>query len=101
MNHPNDITNAQLWEPFDNHSLNSVDMIENIPVTRIIKALKRYYGRSKSVPFSRIIINQTKLIIAGRCWIENTVYSSVFDRKKKKESRRGNHFIMFNSSYIE
>ncbi|KAI9332561.1 hypothetical protein BD770DRAFT_403159, partial [Pilaira anomala] len=33
--------------------------------------------------------------------MNDEIYSSVFDRRKKKESRRGNHLVMFESCYID
>lgn len=102
-NHPSDSETSQLWEPFLCQTLNQPldSTIENIPIKSIIKSLKKHYSRSNSIPFHQTRINNFEITIAGRAWMNDEIYSSVFDRRKKKESRRGNHLVMFESCYIE
>ncbi|KAI8091671.1 hypothetical protein BDF21DRAFT_395378 [Thamnidium elegans] len=102
MNNPDESSTSQLWEPFISSCLNSLDsIIEGVPVKSIVKSLKKYYSRVTSMPFGRIVLTDLDITLAARCWIDNRIYSSLFDRRKKKESRRGNHFVMFHSSFVD
>ena len=102
MNNPDESSTSQLWEPFISSCLNSLDsIIEGVPVKSIVKSLKKYHSRVTSMPFGSIVLTDLDITLAARCWIDNRIYSSLFDRRKKKESRRGNHFVMFHSSFVE
>lgn len=84
LNHPDGLK-SQLWEPFASNCLYPNEkLIEQVPVKSILKSLKKYYGRSKSIPYTQIRISYNEIKLAGRYWEENNLYSSLFDRRKKK-----------------
>jgi hypothetical protein len=103
INDPNDIDGDQLWEPFNNKSLKTGtdnQTIENYPINIICLALTKYYSRYNSIPVKNVRI-RPNIKLAGRAWINTTIYSSSKYRTMMNETRRGNHYVMFNSSYIK
>lgn len=97
MDHPNDVNGLQLWEPFlPIFELNDELLVEGVPGKRIKKAIKRFYTRSKSQPISTTTANS--IVLASRLWASSTVYSSCMYRRLKKETSRGNQYIMFSCS---
>jgi hypothetical protein len=100
---PNNINGDQLWEPFDNKSLKTDtdnQTIENYPIDIIGLALTKYYSRSNSTPVKNVRI-RSNINLAGRAWINTTIYGSLKYRTMMNETRRDNHYVMFNSSYIK
>ncbi|KAI8053621.1 hypothetical protein BDF21DRAFT_404072 [Thamnidium elegans] len=93
MNNPDESSTSQLWEPFISSCLNSLDsIIEGVPVKSIVKSLKKYYSRVTSMPFGRIVLTNLDITLAARCWIDNRIYSSLFDRRKKKRKSQRKPF---------
>ena len=102
INIPNNSYAAQLWEPFRQDTLSHQEgSIESVPISSILKSLKRYYSRTQSRRLNDVVITNNQIELAGRYWVDNNIYGSIYNIKIRKESRRGNHFIMFHSSYIE
>lgn len=108
--HPSGISGyPQLWSPilkdeFD-LKLSSTDSNFNLFGVSINKCiikerLERYYETHLENSTQHTIVNHS-LKVAGRAWINHTVYSSTMNRKKMSESRRGNHNIMFESKYLK
>lgn len=95
MNLPDDIDGPQLWEPFfPIIELNDEQLVEGVPGQKFIKAIKRYYSRSN---YSNQLVDLTtnSITLASRLWLSSTVYSSCMYRRLKKETSRGNQYVMF------
>lgn len=88
----NDPSSPQLWSsPLKNYYVSSLPC--NISSLQFKTALVKYYQRSSSTnPVPQIDV----LTVSGRCWNSEIVYSSLLHRNHIKETRRGNHYIMFN-----
>ncbi len=95
MNIPDDANGPQLWELFIPISeLNDDQLVEGIPGKKIVKAIKRFYTRLNN---QRLPINipSTSITLVSRLLVSSTVYSSCMYRRLKKETSRGNQYIMF------
>lgn len=94
MNDPNDVGGAQLWEKFTEITLDPESLVEGVNGTILIRELKKFYSRidptSPTIDVENIIIT-----LAARMWNESTVYSTEMYRKIKKETSRGNQYVMF------
>lgn len=97
INHPQDPSGPQLWEPFIETNLDNEISVESINGEKIIKALKRYYLRSNTDTRS-LNPSQLKITLSSRLLLNSTVFSSSIFRNYKKETSRGNHHIMFSCS---
>lgn len=90
---PEDPQSPQLWSaPLLKHSLSHLPC--SVSSVKFLTALSRFYKRvisDNATPISQ----SEDLLIAGRCWYSNVVYSSLLYRNYKNERRRGNHYIMF------
>lgn len=99
LNHPDRPSGAQLWEPFVNAVLEDDDEeVEGLPKKAIAKALLKYYQRLFSDSRLRSFHNN-ELLLASRLWKDSTVISSCMYRNKRRETSRGNQYIMFWSSH--
>lgn len=92
INHPSDLVGVQLWEPFFRVILNNQSTVEGIEGRTLIKALKKFYLRSG---IGSIDLANNTIILAARFWNDCTVYSSCMYRRLKKETSRGNQYVMF------
>ncbi|CAO3618584.1 unnamed protein product [Mucor hiemalis] len=92
--------NHQLWSPSNYHSLSSLeDNIEGVPSLVFLSAIQSFYIRQKgSVRNTTITVDTTTPITtACRALLHSHVFNSQMYRVRRKESRRGNHYISFRS----
>lgn len=88
----------QLWSPFSKQfSLTSNLMVEDIPVPLFLDKLKAFYKRSLALP-EDVVISNMHVDIAARALLGSHVYSSQMNRRIRSESRRGNHYVLFNAT---
>lgn len=70
INHPNNLTSAQLWEPIEEINLsasNLSDHFQNVPISKIKRAINKFYCRLFSVQQ----LDQNALPIINKlycCW---------------------------------
>jgi hypothetical protein len=90
---PDNLSSPQLWStPLQKYSLSTLPC--DVTSVQFKTALLKFYQRAKSQDCSSS--SYEDVLIAGRCWYNNFVYSSLLYRNYKNERRRGNHYIMFN-----
>lgn len=82
---------AQLWgSPLEAASFSNLPF--SITSAKLVVALQRFYKR---IDFTFSLLNLESLIVAGRCWFEDSIYVSRLYREHIGERRRGNNYIMF------
>jgi hypothetical protein len=86
---------TQLWEPLKLHA------IDDLP-HRFVRCLHRFYERVLPVnsPVS-LTGHNDEVMVAGRAWAYNRVYSSELYSSLINEHRRDNNFIMFEATHIK
>ena len=97
MNLAGDHTGAQLWEPFDRTVDLNYDSLEGVSGNKIKEVLIKYYQRSSGLNVADV--TDSTIIVAARLWRDSTVYSSIMYRRRKNETSRGNHYVMFTCPY--
>lgn len=94
-------TSNQLWEPFEYpHLLHAAltDTFEGVTVRKIKKSLTNYYRRL----FSTLNLHRSvdlDISVAHSAWINTIKIPSELHRRKTREYRRGNQYVLFYSSY--
>ena len=96
---PGDTDGPQLWEPFVQETLvDGGDRIEGVQMKTVISGLKKYYGRL--IPANPVDVDiQYTIECSGRLWKDSWVYFSLMNKRITRESRRGNHYVMFTLPY--
>ena len=95
---PEDNDGPQLWAPLIKNTLVASDeKIEDVESSKILKALKRYYNRLGATVVNADI--EEEIECASRLWKDSWVYSSRMYSRLRRETRRGNHYVMFTSKY--
>ncbi|OAD68523.1 hypothetical protein PHYBLDRAFT_172950 [Phycomyces blakesleeanus NRRL 1555(-)] len=97
MHLPNDFSGAQLWEPFHRFAHLNDDLVEGVSGPSVKDALTRYYQRTSGLMISNI--GDFTIVVAGRLWMNPTVYSSCMYQQRRNERSRGNHYMMFTCPY--
>lgn len=90
---PYDALSSQLWSPINEYSLSKLPC--DVTNLQFETALARFYNRTRDLQESPLLMSES-LKIAGRCWFDNVIYSSLLYKTHIREKRRGNHYIMFN-----
>ena len=95
----NPAVGPQLWSPMSSVTLSTFSsFISSSPFsTALQKFIQRIHSRSDPSSSS----NNNISTIAGRAWYDNFIYSSEFYKQQTRETRRGNHYIMFRTSHIK
>ena len=92
---PEDVDGPQLWEPFVKAVIdNSNDELEGVKRSKILGALKKHYGRLIGVKAEDIEVDKD-IECSGRLWKDSWIISPCLYRRYKKETSRGNNFVMF------
>ncbi|OAD67251.1 hypothetical protein PHYBLDRAFT_63754 [Phycomyces blakesleeanus NRRL 1555(-)] len=97
MDLPNDFSGAQLWEPFHRFAHLNDDLVEGVSSPSVKDALTRYYQRTSGLMISNI--GDFTIVVAGRLWMNSTMYSSCIYQQRRNERSRGNHYVMFTCLY--
>ncbi|OAD66599.1 C2H2-type zinc finger transcription factor [Phycomyces blakesleeanus NRRL 1555(-)] len=97
MDLPNDPSGAQLWEPFHQFVNLNDDSVEGVGSPSVKEALLKYYQRTTGLTGHEF--GDSVVVVAARLWMDSTVYSSCMYRRKKNETSRGNHYVMFTCPY--
>ncbi|OAD70072.1 hypothetical protein PHYBLDRAFT_73877 [Phycomyces blakesleeanus NRRL 1555(-)] len=97
MDLPNDPSGAQLWEPFHQFVNLNDDSVEGVGGPSVKEALLKYYQRTTGLTGHKF--GDSVVVVAARLWMDSTVYSSCMYRRKKNETSRGNHYVMFTCPY--
>ncbi|OAD71978.1 C2H2-type zinc finger transcription factor [Phycomyces blakesleeanus NRRL 1555(-)] len=97
MDLPNDPSGAQLWEPFHQFVNLNDDLVEGVGGPSVKEALLKYYRRTTGLTGHEF--GDSVVVVAARLWMDSTVYSSCMYRRKKNETSRGNHYVMFTCPY--
>ncbi|OAD81281.1 hypothetical protein PHYBLDRAFT_161895 [Phycomyces blakesleeanus NRRL 1555(-)] len=94
---PNDPSGAQLWEPFHQFVNLNDDLVEGVGGPSVKEALLKYYQRTTGLTGHEF--GDSVVVVAARLWMDLTVYSSCMYQRKKNETSRGNHYVMFTCPY--
>ncbi|OAD65483.1 C2H2-type zinc finger transcription factor [Phycomyces blakesleeanus NRRL 1555(-)] len=97
MDLPNDPSGAQLWELFHQFVNLNDDLVEGVGGPSVKEALLKYYWRTTGLTGHKF--GDSVVVVAARLWMDLTVYSSCMYRRKKNETSRGNHYVMFTCPY--
>ncbi|OAD74319.1 C2H2-type zinc finger transcription factor [Phycomyces blakesleeanus NRRL 1555(-)] len=97
MDLPNDPSGVQLWEPFHQFVNLNNDSVEGVGSPSVKEALLKYYQRTTGLTGHEF--GDSVVVVAARLWMDSTVYSSCMYRRKKNETSRGNHYVMFTCPY--
>ncbi|CEP15408.1 hypothetical protein [Parasitella parasitica] len=103
--HPQSLTDAQLWEPFESFRLANEGAqfcLQGVSIPKIKRALTKFYCRLYSVQrlqpdYPSISLTLT---VAHRVLLKSSLIVSERYQDKIREYRRGNHFVMFNSNHL-
>ncbi|OAD69167.1 hypothetical protein PHYBLDRAFT_172422 [Phycomyces blakesleeanus NRRL 1555(-)] len=97
MDLPNDPSGAQLWEPFHQFVNLNNDLVEGVGGPSVKEALLKYYRRTTGLTGHKF--GDSVVVVAACLWIDSTVYSLCMYQRKKNETSRGNHYVMFTCPY--
>ncbi|KAG1445366.1 hypothetical protein G6F56_009939 [Rhizopus delemar] len=85
---------AQLWEPFKLNIQTKDNTVGQLDIQPLQQSLNNFYRHISLNSSTELLVNVIDL--AGRAWIDNTVYNSEFYRHYRREYRRNNSIVMFN-----
>ena len=92
--HPTDM--VQLWKPFVYCPMSGLPF--DIPEQKMMRALSSWFARTN--PAGVEVPDLPNVIyVASRAWAYNKVYSSKYYAQMINEHRRGNNFIMFETTH--
>ncbi|OAD81297.1 hypothetical protein PHYBLDRAFT_161912 [Phycomyces blakesleeanus NRRL 1555(-)] len=94
---PNDPSGAQLWDPFHQFVNLNDDLVEGVGGPSVKEALLKYYQRTTGLTGHEF--GDSVVVVAACLWMDSTVYSSCMYQRKKNETSRGNHYVMFTCPY--
>lgn len=94
-----DSFDSQYWEPFKlNVSASSVSVgtqAWSLSTVAFLSCLKKFYQFTEGPLFQPLDLSSNTIDLAGRAWIDHTVYNSEFYRHYRREYRRNNSIVKF------
>lgn len=94
----NDKSAPQLWSPMSQSLASPILSFLSLPHFK--KALEKYIRGVYTFATIPSSFKYTVPTLAGRVWYSH-IYNSEYYKEHIKEERRGNHYYMFEASYIE